>query len=162
MFIFLIRKFSASSVDFFKIIFLNHLFLKWIRYSKNKQQGIVEVQISYQMKKTRNVLPLKLRPVKPFWIIPTFSVFPKRLKNYASLKKISASHLLYKFYCPSFNNIFFSKSICFPKLVTYRISHKDIIFNPWSNYSPTITCLFFFFFIRKFSASSVDILQKNI
>ena len=37
---------------------------KKFRIKKNKQQGFIEVRISFQMQKNANVLASKLRPVK--------------------------------------------------------------------------------------------------
>ena len=73
-------------------------------YLKNEQQGIVEVQISYRMKK-RNVLASKLRLVKIFLKLKKIEKHKnkkQKLKNYASHKKFFLRSNSFSF-CIGFN-----------------------------------------------------------
>ena len=114
---FSIRKFWAPSVDFFhffskfsKNIFFK-FFLKRIRRSKYKQQGILKILISYQMQNLQCSF-YKIATCEAFIITTKILTFSKKLENYASYKTIPriktffihVLHLSSKFQSFRFNN----------------------------------------------------------
>ena len=125
---FSIRKFCAPSVNFFQFFFRNfeniyffiHFFLKRIRRSKYKQQGILKVLISYQMQNLQCFF-CKIPTCEAFLITTKICFSKKKLENYASYKTI-----------PQIKTFFFHVLHLSSEFQSFRFNNKKNLKLKWS------------------------------